>query len=206
MEKFEQELIDAATDYKEELVDCIVKCDDGVDRINTRLLSKEASKYFLIKNVKECAKYDTHFVSDDLDEFVEKIFSMDNVYVSLLPVTNYFNKSGEFIKEIFVRSDRGRLDFQYDDIINKMNYYTDRGAVIYFYVYYGMFCDICDGVNAIKKDVKTYWWRMAHIQDNISKHVDDVTLSWEERYKKLEEHHIEETTFLMKKIHEIRNK
>lgn len=35
---------------------------------------------------------------------------------------------------------------------------------------------------------------------NIKKYVDDNTLSWEERYKKLEAHHIEETTELLKQI------
>ena len=37
----------------------------------------------------------------------------------------------------------------------------------------------------------------------VPKYVDDITLSWEERYKRLNEHHIKETTFLIEKVREI---
>ena len=37
----------------------------------------------------------------------------------------------------------------------------------------------------------------------VKKYVDDDTLSYEERYQRLEQHHIEETTFLINKIREI---
>ncbi len=37
----------------------------------------------------------------------------------------------------------------------------------------------------------------------VKKYVDDETLSYEERYRRLEQHHIEETTFLINKIREI---
>jgi hypothetical protein len=37
----------------------------------------------------------------------------------------------------------------------------------------------------------------------VPKYKDDDTLSWEERYLRLNEHHIEETTFLIEKIREI---
>lgn len=36
----------------------------------------------------------------------------------------------------------------------------------------------------------------------VKRYVDDPSLSWEERYKRLEEHHMKETTFL---IEEVRN-
>ena len=35
------------------------------------------------------------------------------------------------------------------------------------------------------------------------KYEDDDSLTWEERYKRLEEHHTKETTFLISKIREI---
>jgi hypothetical protein len=37
----------------------------------------------------------------------------------------------------------------------------------------------------------------------IKKYVLDESLSWEERYKKLEAHHKEETEFLIKRIEEL---
>lgn len=37
----------------------------------------------------------------------------------------------------------------------------------------------------------------------VKKYVMDENLSWEERYRKLDEHHIEETNFLINKIREI---
>ena len=37
----------------------------------------------------------------------------------------------------------------------------------------------------------------------VKKYKDDESLSYEERYSRLEQHHIEETTFLIDKIREI---
>ncbi|MBW4605310.1 MAG: hypothetical protein KME29_38615 [Calothrix sp. FI2-JRJ7] len=37
----------------------------------------------------------------------------------------------------------------------------------------------------------------------VKRYKDDVTKSWEERYKELEKHHLEETNFLITKIREI---
>jgi hypothetical protein len=37
----------------------------------------------------------------------------------------------------------------------------------------------------------------------VPKFVDNDTLSWEERYKKLDEHHIRETSFLIEKVREL---
>jgi hypothetical protein len=48
-----------------------------------------------------------------------------------------------------------------------------------------------------KEILETYKWI------KIKKYRDDESLSWEERYKKLEEHHIEETNFLIDKIRDI---
>jgi hypothetical protein len=45
--------------------------------------------------------------------------------------------------------------------------------------------------------LKTYKWI------KVPKYIDDDTLSWEERYKRLNAHHIEETTFLIDKIRSI---
>ncbi len=45
--------------------------------------------------------------------------------------------------------------------------------------------------------LKTYEWI------KVKKFVDEEELTWEERYKKLVEHHIEETSFLINKIREI---
>lgn len=49
-----------------------------------------------------------------------------------------------------------------------------------------------------KRDIlETYKWI------KIKKYIDDESLTWEERYKILWEHHIEETTFLIDKIRAI---
>lgn len=47
-----------------------------------------------------------------------------------------------------------------------------------------------------KNILETYNWI------KVKKYKDDPNLSWEERYKQLEIHHIEETTFLINKIRE----
>ena len=48
-----------------------------------------------------------------------------------------------------------------------------------------------------KEILETYKWI------KVKKYKDDNTLSFEERYKKLEQHHIEETNFLIEKIRDI---
>lgn len=48
-----------------------------------------------------------------------------------------------------------------------------------------------------KEILETYKWIKVH------KYKDNPTLDWEERYKNLETHHIEETNFLINKIREI---
>lgn len=45
--------------------------------------------------------------------------------------------------------------------------------------------------------LETYKWI------NVKRYQDDETKSWEERYRELEKHHLEETIFLIKKIREI---
>ena len=48
-----------------------------------------------------------------------------------------------------------------------------------------------------KEILETYKWI------KVKKFKDDESLSWEERYKKLEQHHIEETKFLIEKTRDI---
>lgn len=43
--------------------------------------------------------------------------------------------------------------------------------------------------------LNTYKWI------KVKKFVDNESLTWEERFKALEEHHIEETTFLISKVY-----
>ncbi len=54
-------------------------------------------------------------------------------------------------------------------------------------------------MNEIEKTtiLETYKWI------KVKRYIDDDSLSWEERYKRLDSHHIEETTFLINKIREI---
>ena len=42
--------------------------------------------------------------------------------------------------------------------------------------------------------LKTFGWI------RVARYRDDETLSWEERYKRLEQHHVEETTFLIERV------
>lgn len=48
-----------------------------------------------------------------------------------------------------------------------------------------------------KEILETYKWI------KVKKYSMKEDLSWEERYKELEQHHLEETTFLIEKIREI---
>jgi hypothetical protein len=48
-----------------------------------------------------------------------------------------------------------------------------------------------------KEILETYKWI------KVKKYSMNEELSWEERYKELEKHHIEETTFLIEKIREL---
>lgn len=48
-----------------------------------------------------------------------------------------------------------------------------------------------------KEILETYKWI------KIKNYKDDDTLTWEERYRILEKHHIEETNFLIDKVREI---
>ncbi|UPT67620.1 MAG: hypothetical protein M0D57_02815 [Sphingobacteriales bacterium JAD_PAG50586_3] len=45
--------------------------------------------------------------------------------------------------------------------------------------------------------LETYKWI------KVEKYNDDASLTWEERYRRLEQHHIEETKFLIDTIREI---
>ncbi len=45
--------------------------------------------------------------------------------------------------------------------------------------------------------LETYKWI------KVKRYIDDDSLSWQERYKSLEKHHLEETNFLINKIREI---
>ena len=45
--------------------------------------------------------------------------------------------------------------------------------------------------------LNTYKWI------RVPKYTDDENLSWQERYQRLNEHHIKETTFLIEKIRNI---
>ena len=48
-----------------------------------------------------------------------------------------------------------------------------------------------------KEILETYKWI------KVKKYIDDDNLSWEDRYKKLENHHIDETNFLINKLRDI---
>jgi hypothetical protein len=48
-----------------------------------------------------------------------------------------------------------------------------------------------------KEILETYKWIKVY------KYKDDENLTWEERYRRLEEHHIDETNFLICKIRDI---
>jgi hypothetical protein len=48
-----------------------------------------------------------------------------------------------------------------------------------------------------KEILQTYKWI------KVKRYKDDEDLTWEERYRRLEEHHIDETNFLIDKIRDI---
>jgi hypothetical protein len=52
-------------------------------------------------------------------------------------------------------------------------------------------------IKEIEEILETYKWI------KVKKYVEDKSLSFEERYRLLEKHHVEETSFLINKIREI---
>lgn len=139
MNKFEEELF-ALKQYK----------------YNKRLLSKDASIYFFLKNSKDFVKDynmpDKCIVPDNLEEIANELFSLDNVYVALAPCEDYFDKEGEYVAEFPTRS-YARLGSR--DIIGIVKDFLGQGAIVYMYTYYCLITDIGDD-----KDVKTYWCRI----------------------------------------------
>jgi hypothetical protein len=134
---------------------------------NNRLLSKDASVYFFIKNSKECAvsykdsKHDKGFIPGNLKEIANELFSMDKVYVAQAPCEDYFSKEGKWI-DVLPASVFRSLDSH--AIIESVKEYLKKGAVVYLYTYYGLVQNVCEGNNKaneyIFKKRRTYWWRM----------------------------------------------
>jgi hypothetical protein len=148
--------------FEEELINTIVEFGYNSRGSNNRLLSKEASKYFFLKNCrdKECLSYidsEQYFEPDNLEEVTNEIFSRDKVYVALTPCEDYFDKEGNHVREIATFTGRS-LDK--NDIIKKIDWYLNEGAVVYVYLFYGLKLGI-GGVVESNPIKETYWWRMA---------------------------------------------
>lgn len=138
------------------------------DFFNTRLLSKEESIKIFIENSLKAVENnpDFNFAPENLEEVANELFSLDNVFVSRKPVEYYFNKEGEFVEEIFTRTDRGRIEFDNEEynlnqFSKSVKNYLEKNAVVYLYCYYGMKLDLFDG-DTINKNFKTFWWRVIY--------------------------------------------
>ena len=139
------------------------------DFFNTRLLSKEESIKIFIDNSIKASKVANssyyNFVPENLEEMAQKLFSLDNVFVSRKPMEYYFNDEGNFEKEIFVCTDRGKLgekEVRLNQFYESVKRYLDRGAYIYLYCYYGMNLGVVTSGTVSNED--TYWWRMAKVK------------------------------------------
>lgn len=122
---------------------------------NVRLLSKEAAKYFFLKNCNECQEYNNEcLVPENVEEVAEFLFSFDNVYVALSPCEDFFNKEGNFVLELPNNTYKS-LDL--DEIKNKIKKLLQEDYVVYVYTYYSLL----QYVGGDNKE-KTYWWRMIY--------------------------------------------
>jgi hypothetical protein len=145
--------------FEKELKDINVHVVQEHNRRNTRLLSKEASIYFFIKNSQECVMngHKGSFVPTNMVEIANELFSLNNVFVALTPSEYFFNEKGEYVGEYPSITNRS-LDSR--GIVEDVKKYLALGATVYLYTYFGITTDICKGQTEVEKDVKTYWWRM----------------------------------------------
>lgn len=111
--------------YQEELKKCRIQIGNSV-RYNTRLLSKNASKYFAL-NIEYFQKPINH------KEVIEEIFSLNNVFLATKPIVEIFDENNEFICERFCRT---ISSLSKDSCINDIKEKLLLGAIIYFYTYF----------------------------------------------------------------------
>jgi len=133
-------------------------------KFNNRLLSKEASMYFFLKNCDENIKRggESYFLPDNIKEVTSELFSLGKVFVALYPCDDFFNEKGEFVAELPTYTWRS---LNSEEVIKSVKSYLEKGAVVYMYLFYGMLSDIVVD-KEIKSDVKTYWWRMITKKEN----------------------------------------
>jgi len=137
-------------------------------KCNKRLLNKEESVLLFNQNFDHFRlnpdfQENVYHKSENYDEIIDELFSMDNVYVATTPCDDHFSKFGEWIGEYPTNTYRSLNE---RDIINSVKDYLDKGAVIYLYMFYMMKQDIVKDYDPetkesiLDKDVNTYWWRL----------------------------------------------
>lgn len=138
--------------------------DDASRKFNNRLLSREASIYFFLKNCEESIERggENYFLPDNIKEIATELFSLDKVFVALYPCDDYFNEKGEFVAECSTISYKS-LNSQ--EVIKSVKSYLEKGAVVYIYLYHGMLSKLVVG-NKMDNGVPTYWWRMITKKEN----------------------------------------
>lgn len=132
-------------------------CVGNTHMINTRLLDKETSIECLNATMDYYLKENKTFhKSDNYDEIIDELFSIENVHVALTPCEYHFSKSGQYIGE-YATITRGGLNER--DVIKSVKEYLDKGAVIYLYSFYNLKQDLVNGP-LIVPNTNTYYWRM----------------------------------------------
>jgi hypothetical protein len=139
---------------------------------NNRLFNKEESINYFIENCKRCGAEledactrevivekrksipTRYFIPNNLISVAYALFSRDNVYVALTPSEYYFNKHGDFMGELAVFSMKGHRP---SDIIQSVDDYLRKGAIIFIYNY----CGIRNNIITDEGLISGYYWRMA---------------------------------------------
>lgn len=122
--------------YQEELKKCRIQIGNCI-RNNTRLLSKDASKYF-------ASKLEYGIKPINHKEVIEEIFSLENVFLTKTPCGDCFDENGKFIREF---GSYTKKSLSKDGCLNDIKERLSLGATIYFYSYF----QLEDGVG--------YYWR-----------------------------------------------
>jgi hypothetical protein len=131
--------------YQEELKKCKIQIGNSI-KTNTRLLSKDALKYFSLK-----LEYGIKPINHE--EVIEELFSLENVFLIRTPCGDVFDENNEFICEKCAYT---KKSLSKDGCLNDIKEKLSLGVTIYFYTYFQYEND------------EGYYWRYATYK-NINK-------------------------------------
>jgi len=111
--------------FQEELKNCYILIGNS-KRVNTRLLSKEAAKYFSLQLNYDIKPFNHKNV-------IEEIFSLENVFLVTTPCTDVFVENNEYIGEYETYS---KKSIDENGCLNDIKEMLSLGHTVYFYKYY----------------------------------------------------------------------